>query len=505
MTKYWRKKPIPDYFDNDHLRQQLSRHAVRGGGASVASRATGFGIQMLGVMVLARLLDPSDFGLVAMVTAITEVFYVFKDLGLSYATIQESRINHDQVSTLFWINLSFGIIVTILIMLISPAIAWFYHTPQLRLITVILSVNFLFIGLSTQHLALLKRNMKFISVAVVEITAALTSTVLAIILAWQGWGYWSLVARPLTLGLITTLGVWFFCRWRPGRPIRKSGVRPMLKFGVNTLVGYLFDYITLNLDKTLIGRKFGSDQIGYYQRAGYLSKIASDTLTMSLTNVAVATLSKLRNEPNQYRRYYLKGLSIISFIGMPLSVFMFIMSKDIVHIILGPKWDQTATIFSALGLGTGMYLIYNTNGWLHISLGRSDRFKRWAMIGTVVYVAAIFIGLAISVMGVAIAYTAATFLLTIPCLLYAGKPIGLEIGEILSNLWRPVSAAALSGILCRPLLFKILPATSAPIHLIFCLTIYGLVYLALVILFFGSLEPIKEYLDLLKGMRRHVK
>jgi len=498
------KKQIPDYFDNDHLRHQLGQRAVRGGGVSVISRVMGFAIQMVGLIVLARLLSPSDFGLVAMVTVITEIFYVFKDLGLSYATIQEPSINHDQVSTLFWINLSFGIIVTLLIILISPAIAWFYHKPQLQFITIVSSVNFLFIGLSTQHLALLKRNMAFVSVAIVEIAATFISTVLAICLAWQGWGYWSLVSRPIILGLISTLGVWLFCRWRPGRPVRKSGVRPMLKFGANTLIGYLFDYITLNLDKTLIGRKYGSDQIGYYQRAVYLSKFASDTLTMSLTNVAVATLSKLRDEPDEYRRFYLKGLSIISFVGMPISIFMFIMSRDIVNVILGPNWDQTATIFSALGLSTGMYLIYNTNGWLHISLGRSDRFKKWAIFAAVIYLVAILIGLAIGVMGVAIAYTTATFLLMIPCLLYAGKPIGLRIIEILSNLWRFFFAATIAGMICRYLLFKIIYTNFIVINLIMDLIVYALIYVALVISFFGSPRPIMEYFNLLIRIKRNI-
>jgi O-antigen/teichoic acid export membrane protein len=459
---------------------------------------------MVGVIVLARLLSPSDFGLVAMVTVITEVFYVFKDLGLSYATIQEPKINHDQVSTLFWINLAFGIIVAAIIIMISPVIAWFYHKPQLQLITIISSINFLFVGLSTQHLALLKRNMAFVSIAIVDIAAAFISTVLAIGLAWQGWGYWSLVSRPIILGLITTLGVWLFCRWRPRRPARKSGVRPMLKFGANTLIGNIFDYVTLNLDKTLIGRKYGSDQIGYYQRAVYLSKIASDTLTMSLINVAVATLSKLRNEPNEYRRFYFKGLSIISFVGMPISIFMFIMSRDLVKVILGPQWDQTATIFSALGLSTGLYMIYNTNGWLHLSLGRSDRFKKWAIFATAVYVVAIFIGLAIGIMGVAIAYTTATFLLMIPCLVYAGKPIGLKVIEILSNLWRFFFAATIAGLICRYLLFKIIDTNSILMNLVIYLMIYASIYVVLVISFFGSPKPIMEYFYLLKGIKRHI-
>jgi O-antigen/teichoic acid export membrane protein len=499
-----KSRPSRDYFDTDHLKHHLGRRAISGGRISVISRVTGYTIQMVGLIVLARLLSPGEFGLVAMVTAITEVFYVFKDLGLSYATIQHPTLSHDQVSTLFWLNLSFGVLVTLVIIAISPAIAWFYHKPQLQLITIVSSLNFVFIGLSTQHLALLQRNLEFVAAAVIEISATFISTVLAISLAWRGWGYWALVSRPLILGLATTLGVWLLCRWRPGRPVRRSGVRPLLKFGADTLIAYVFDYVTLNLDKTLIGRKYGADQIGYYQRAVYLSKFASNSITISLMNVAVATLSKLRDEAEQYRRYYLKAFSIMSFVGMPISVFMFIKSREIVRIVLGPKWDQTATIFSVLALSTGMYLIYNTNGWLHLSLGRSDRFKKWTIGASVVYFIAIMVGLSISVMGVAIAYTMATFLLTIPCVLYAGRPIKLRFGEIMANLWRFLLAAVLGGAICRFWLFGVL--SMHPLFLDFALdlAVYAVLYLALLVAFFGSPRPLMAYVNLLKGFNRRI-
>lgn len=439
-----------------------------------------------------------------MVTVITEIFYVFKDLGLSYATIQQPSLSHRQISTLFWMNLTFGIIVALVIIAISPAIAWFYHKPELRLITIISSINFVFIGLSTQHLALLQRNLEFVAVAIIEIMATFLSTAIAIAMAWWGGGYWALVSRPLTLGLITTAGVWVFCRWRPGPPVRASGIGPMLRFGKETLIAYAFDYLTLNLDKTLIGRKYGADQIGFYQRAVYLSKFASNSITISLMNVAVATLSKLRDDADSYRRSYLKAFSIVSFLGMPLSVFMFIKSREIVSVILGPQWSQTARIFSVLAVSTGVYLVYNTNGWLHLSLGRSDRFKKWTIGAAVVYFVAIIIGLGFGVMGVAIAYTAATFLLTIPCVLYAGKPIGLRIGEIMSNLWRFSLAAILSGLLCRFWLFGIF--TKLPIlpDLVVSLIIYAFFYAAILMALFRSPRPILAYISLLKGFGRSI-
>ena len=220
------QSPSP-YFSTDHLKEDLKKHAIRGGGISIFSRTASYAIQLGGTIVLARLLTPGDFGLVAMVTAITGFFLIFKDLGLTDATIQKTEINHKQISTLFWINFASSIAITLIIIAVSPLIAWFFGEPKVEQIAIVSSISFVFAGLSTQHIALLKRGMLFVQITYIEILATLGSAVTGIFLAWYGWGYWALVARPIALGLLLAIGAWIVCGWRPGLPAIRSGVRSL--------------------------------------------------------------------------------------------------------------------------------------------------------------------------------------------------------------------------------------------------------------------------------------
>jgi PST family polysaccharide transporter len=489
-----------DYFDNRQVRTDLKKHAVQGGGISIILRGLGTVIGMGGVIILARLLTPSDFGLVAMVTAITSIFVVFQDVGLTDATIQAPIINHKQISTLFWINLAFSLLITIVLIALSPAIAWFYKNPRLTLITIIFSLSFIFWGLTTQHMALLKRQMLFLRVGIIDLASSLLSTVGSIIFALLGWGYWAIVLRTILYGFIKWILTWISCRWRPGLPRRHSGVRPFLKFGVNSVGFYIINYFATNLDKAFIGKKSGAESLGYYSRAYYLSTTPSSQLTSSLFHVAVSTLSKLREEPDNFRRYYLNALSVISFVGMPLSAFMVVMSKELVYVLLGPQWSKAAEYFSILGLAAGMNILYLTNGWLHVSLGRSDRWMRWGIFSSSIMVVGFAIGSIYGALGVAVAYALLINMLVFPSILYAGKPIGLSLREVTSAVWKSTLSALLTGILFSYVKNMFFAQVGVGFRIFFSLLSYIGLYLALILLLFRGPKPIQELLSLSKFM-----
>jgi PST family polysaccharide transporter len=186
-------------FSTEHLHADLKGRSVRGGVLTLTSQGAQFVMQSVSTVVLARLLTPADFGLVAMVVAITGLGQAFADLGLSEATIQHPDINHDQVSNLFWVNVAIGLGLTILTASLGPLLAWFYHEPRLRAITYVVSVTFLIGGLRVQHDALLQRNMRFLALAIRDISAYAVAVPVAIVLALRGAGYWAIVALPLML------------------------------------------------------------------------------------------------------------------------------------------------------------------------------------------------------------------------------------------------------------------------------------------------------------------
>src|ERR1700761_2116435 len=197
-----------DAFSTEHLHADLKGRSVRGGMLTLTSQGVQFLMQTASTIILARLLTPADFGLVAMVTAITSLGQAFADLGLSEATIQRPEISHEQVSTLFWINVAIGFGLTALTSAFAPVLAWFYREPRLIHITLLVSLTFLIGGLRVQHDALLRRQMRFSAIAVRDIAAYLLAVPIAVFLAWRGFSYWAIIALPLTLNFVQMLLSW---------------------------------------------------------------------------------------------------------------------------------------------------------------------------------------------------------------------------------------------------------------------------------------------------------
>ena len=175
--------------------ENLKERTIRGGAAKFVAQAVTFSLRIGSLVVLSRLLEPKDFGLVGMVTAIVGVLSTFRDFGLSAATVQRERVSEEQVSTLFWVNLAVGAILTILALGAGPLIANFYHEPRLLAVNAVLSTSFLINAAGVQHSAQLQRQMRFTSLATIEIIALMVSTSVGIAMAASGYGYWALVWR----------------------------------------------------------------------------------------------------------------------------------------------------------------------------------------------------------------------------------------------------------------------------------------------------------------------
>ncbi|MDR2727687.1 MAG: lipopolysaccharide biosynthesis protein [Chitinispirillales bacterium] len=479
-------------FETAHLKGNLKSRAIKGGSVVIFARTVDFAAHTVGTIVLARLLLPADFGLLAMVLTITGFFVLFKDLGLSDATVQSEKINHKQVSTLFWINVFFSLLIISLIVLMSPLAARFYNEPRLAKIITISAMSFVFAGFSTQHLALLKRNMKFVQIATVEIVAALVSITAALIMAFNGFGYWALVARPIILAVLTMAGVWFFCPWRPGLPVRRSGVRGLIGFGAGTMGFYLVNYFARNVDKALIGWAKGAVALGFYHKAYHLFILPVSQFSIPLQSVAVTTLTKLRNEPDRYKEYFIKAIALISFAGMPMSTYLAALGRDIIILLLGENWLGAADIFAVLGLGAGMQIIYATQGWLHVSLGRSDRWFFWGCINSAIMILFFVAGLPFGAVGVAAGYTVSLYILTAPALWYAGRPVKLGLGEIIRAVWKIYLAAAFAGLLTW-VMVKLCADMNIFYRLSLCSVFFAAAYLSSIVILSKSFEPLVRY------------
>jgi PST family polysaccharide transporter len=207
------------HLDTDHLLPDIGRHAVSGGVFTAASQGVRFLLNLAAATVLARLLTPHDFGLVAMAGALMTILRAFRDGGLSTATVQRENITEAQVSNLFWINLVLGATITLLGAALAPGVAWFFQDERITPIAIWLSLAFVLNGAAVQHLALLNRQMRFRAVALIEITSATISFVVGVVLAWIGWGYWALVGMQLMASLMDLVLIWSACcTWGSASP-----------------------------------------------------------------------------------------------------------------------------------------------------------------------------------------------------------------------------------------------------------------------------------------------
>ena len=261
-------------------------------------------------MVLARLLDPTDFGLVAMVTALTGVLNLFRDFGLSTATVQRTSVTSEQLSTLFWINLLVGVLLTCLALAGAPFIADFYHEPRLRWITIALAGSFLFNALGVQHSALLQRQMRFTTLAAIDTASVAASVAVGIWMALGGSGYWALVGMTIVAPVVYGISVWLASAWVPGLPRRQVGLRSMMRFGGTVTLNGIVVYVAYNLEKVLLGRFWGADALGIYGRAYQLVNLPTENLNSAMGDVALSALSRIKDDPSRLKSYFLKGYSL---------------------------------------------------------------------------------------------------------------------------------------------------------------------------------------------------
>jgi PST family polysaccharide transporter len=429
-----------DFFDTEHLKSDLKRRSVRGGVVTMLQYGTTFVMRTASIIVLARLLTPQDYGLVAMVTIITNFVMMFKDMGLSMATIQKAELNHSQVSTLFWINVAGGLGLSLLTVALAPAIAWFYGEPRLIWITLTLAGVFLFTGLTIQHQALLRRQMRFGTLAVVEITSLAVGVGTAIVAAHYGASYWALVLMQLAIPVGNVIGVWIACRWRPGWPIRRSRIRSMVHFGLNITAFNITSYFCASLDQILIGRYYGSGVLGLYNRAYQLLMWPVSYIRVPLTLVAIPALSHIQKNPVRYRTYYTKLVSLVALVSMPLMVFLTVCSYNVTRILLGQKWSDAAIIFKIMAITGFIIAIGGTRGLVQVSLGQSGRYFKQGLYSGIATVISFVVGLPWGAVGVATSYAIVTYLTFLPLLWYCFRFTPISVMTFLAAIWRPVIA-----------------------------------------------------------------
>ncbi len=484
----------------------LRRTAVRGAGVSIAGQGVGFVLQIGSVAILSRLLTPADFGIVTMVTTFGLLFRSFGLNGFTEVILQREEMTHSLASNFFWINLGIGTFLTLVFAASGPLLAHFFHNPLVAPVAAGMSLMIVFGSLGWIHLALLQRAMRFRTAAIINLVSLLIYVLVSVGLAMAGWRYWALVWGVVINSLAIAAGAWLACRWIPGRPKRKSGTGAGLKFALNVYSHFAFSYLTRNTDNLLVGWRFGAVSLGFYKKAYDLFVLSESQLLSPLSAVVVGTLSRVNSDRQQFQRYFLRAISVLALVGMGVGADFALVGKDLIRFLLGPGWDEAGRIFSLFGPGIGVMLLYNTHGWVHLSIGRPERWLRWGLTEFVITASLFLLALHWGPSGIAFAWTASYFLLMFPGFWYAGKPIGLGIGPIFAVIWKFFAASVLAGcstaliLRVAPGLGTIAGASGALLRMVLVSLIFFALYLIAVVLLHRGSQPINDTLGLVRDL-----
>jgi len=444
----------PDIFAPANA-DEIKRKSVRGGAISLVAQALRFVLRTGSVIVLARLLSPEDFGLQGMVAAVLGFLGIFRDAGLSVATVQRNEITHQQISALFWTNVAVGAALTGIGVLATPGLVAFYKEPRLYWVSVVSVAAFLLNGLGIQHQALLQRNMQYFTIAVIDLVALLVSLGVGIGMALGGLGYWALVGMAVSAPFVSTLGAWIAIPWMPGIPRRGSGIRSMLHFGGTCTLNSLVVYAAYNVEKVLLGRFWGAEALGLYGRAYQLVTLPIEQLNSSINGVAFPALSRIQHDPERLCRAFLKGYAILSSISLPITLMCAVFAEEIVRVVLGQKWMEAAPIFRLL-VPTAMTLaLVNPFGWFMQATGRAVRSLCIALLIAPVVLLGILLGLHHGPKGVALGYSLAMASLVLPIITWAKRGTGITMKsywESIKPLVFSCLLASIGGLLVKVLL-----------------------------------------------------
>ena len=484
-------------FDPPH--DNVKQHAASGFVFSAMSQGVRIFTQFLSVVIMARLLNPEDFGLVAKISPIYAFALLFHDLGLSQATMQRPKLTSQQVNTFFWINGATGFVLTLCIITSSPLVALFYHDDRAQYLTIAMALLVMIGGLGNQHGALMQRRMAFREQASINITGSIASLLAAVAWGAMFHNYWALYAGMVAGTLLPTIGVWLVIKWRPSFPKAAAETKEMLKYGLGITGGNFVNFITGNISNVIIGRVLGDRLLGFYDRASRLVYAPLQQLIFPISGVVVPILYRLHDDEDRYRRTFLRAVGTLFLAIIPGIIWIVAAARIAVPTLLGPKWPDAAPVFAALSFAALPQLINSAGYWLIMTQGRSKDYAHWTLINALASIAALVIGLPFGIIGIASSTVAVQLILTPFFWRFACRVGPIKARQVFGTLL-PQLAGALTAV---PLLI-LLQRTWGPSYPLLLLIVggcssYGIV-LAVVLLFPAGRESVKRDMGFVRFM-----
>lgn len=398
-------------------------------------------------VILARLLSPKEFGLVGMITVFTGFGALLSELGLGAAIIHKQDITQRLLSSIFWVEVGIGIILTLVTALASPLVARFYHQPILQPMTLLISLNFFISSLNGVQRALFNKDLKFRLLAEIEVVSILIAGTVGIVLALAGYSAWSLAWQMIILTVGGVIGMVITCPWHPSFQFDISAIKEVSGFGFNLLGFNIFNYVSSNIDYLLIGRYIGSFDLGLYTKAFNLMLLPLSQISAVVSRVMFPVFSSINNDKTKVKHIFLKTISSIALVTFPLMLGMLAVTRPFILTLFGPQWEGVVPVLQVFCIVGLTHSIGNMTGCIYLSQGRTDWMFWWGVYSGIIKVLGIILGLRWGILGVAAGYTTFTILfLLYPGYIIVGKLIDMSIGEIIGALDGILGCAAIMAI-----------------------------------------------------------
>lgn len=416
------------------MSDSLKHQAIKGVMWSAIERFSVQGIQFVLTIVIARLVLPSDYGLIAMLSIFLAIAQVFVDSGFSNALIQKKDRTETDFSTVFYFNILISIIIYFLLYISAPYIATFYREPELSPVTRWIGLNIIISGFSIVQRAKLTINVDFKRQAKASLTAVLVSGAIGIFLAYKGWGVWALVVQTLSNNLLNTLLLWGYAKWIPKRVFSRESFRVLFSFGSKLLLSGLLHTIYINLYSLVIGRRYSSMDVGFYNRAYQFANFPSINIVGIINRVIYPIQCEMQDDNERLKTSFIKYLRMSCFIIFPLMMILAVLSKPFILLLLTDKWLPAAELLSILCFAYMWYPVMVVNNQILNVKGRSDYFLYAEILKKVIAIAILLITLPFGVRALCWGIVVYNFFDMAIILYYSKKVIFVKYWEQIRNV-----------------------------------------------------------------------
>ncbi|MDO9127583.1 MAG: MOP flippase family protein [Parvibaculum sp.] len=378
--------------------KKKSLSAVMWSGASMFMRQ---GLQFVVAIVLARLLSPEEFGTFALLYLFTGIAFTLVEGGFSSALVQQAEVSQTDESTVFWINLFMGILLTLLLWIIAPWIASFYEVPVLVTLARVLAFTVLIDALGSVHRAILGKKLEFKVFLKVSVYASVFGAIVAITMAMKGYGLWALAAQMVTTSVITTILLWHYSGWRPTWEFSFDAAKKLFSFGGFLMLAGLLDVAYTRIYTLLIGKLYGVRDLGFYSRADNTKQIPVDILSHTLASATFPIFAAAAHDKEKVRRGLQLSVRGAMLINIPVMLGLLATSTHVVTVLFGEKWLPSVPLLQILCLVGLLWPLHVLNLNVLKALGHSRLFFNLEIIKKIIGIAMLLAAIPYGMLGIA--------------------------------------------------------------------------------------------------------